>query len=110
MSLTAYFAILFVSLAVVFSLTVVVAALTGWWVEFVRKIAPASARWGRAGDDRRLQILQVHGNKPCLDCVIPYGVNGDTRSFPARGCSKTCARIPPVSKRPTSKPVRKPRS
>jgi hypothetical protein len=61
MSLTAYFAILFVSLAVVFSLTVVVAALTGWWVEFAEEDRAASARWGRAGDDRRLQILQVLG-------------------------------------------------
>jgi hypothetical protein len=34
MSLAAYFAILFVSLVVLFCLTVAVAALTGWWIEF----------------------------------------------------------------------------
>jgi hypothetical protein len=49
MSLTAYFAILFVSLAVVFSLTVVVAALTGWWVEFAEEDRAAECQMGKGG-------------------------------------------------------------
>lgn len=34
MSLAAYFVILFVVLAVLFCLTVAVAAMRGWWIEF----------------------------------------------------------------------------
>jgi hypothetical protein len=47
MSFAAYFAILFVSIAVVFSLTVVVAALTGWWVEFAEEDRARECQMGK---------------------------------------------------------------
>ena len=34
MTIVAYFVILFVVLAVVFGMTVAVAAMRGWWIEF----------------------------------------------------------------------------
>jgi Spy/CpxP family protein refolding chaperone len=50
MSLTAFFALLLVGLAVVFGLTVAVAALTGWWVEFAEEDRAGECQMGKGGE------------------------------------------------------------
>lgn len=50
MSLAAYFGILLISLAVLFSLTVAVAALAGWWVEFAGEDRAGECQMGKGGE------------------------------------------------------------
>jgi hypothetical protein len=49
MTLVGSFVILFVVLAVVFGLTVAVAALTGWWIEFAGEDA-GECQMGKGGE------------------------------------------------------------
>jgi hypothetical protein len=50
MTLVGYFVILFVVLAVVFGLTVAVAALTGWWIEFAGEDRSGECQMGKGGE------------------------------------------------------------
>jgi hypothetical protein len=49
-TLVGYFVILFVVLAVVFGLTVAVAALTGWWIEFAGEDRAGECQMGKGGE------------------------------------------------------------
>jgi hypothetical protein len=50
MTLVGYFVILFVVLAVVFCLTVAVAALSGWWIEFAEEDRTRECQMGKGGE------------------------------------------------------------
>jgi hypothetical protein len=50
MTLTAYFFVLFVSLAVLFGLTVGVAAAMGWWIEFRAEERTSECQLGKGAE------------------------------------------------------------